>query len=154
MSTINLLKGFAQSVKLEVNVRERALYIGFHEECPTLHGFKEVKFGRLHEKFRLKIPFSQLNKVWEVHNIPNPLDRNPHLVFIIILDHPGMYHRKLSDMTATFTENLSWKETDTWMRQTRISYDASREAATPTSLQRSGDIIDIGESSFNALSNA
>jgi hypothetical protein len=64
-----------------------------------------------------------------------------------------MYHRRLCEVTSTFTENLSWKEADTWMRQTRISYDASREAATPTSLQKSGDVIDIGEPSLNASSN-
>ena len=99
----------------------------------------------------MKIPFGQLNDVWEVHNNPGPHSPKPELSFIIILDHPGIYHRKLSDITATFTESLTWKEADTWIRQTRMNYEASQEMDTPTNLQIAGDIMDIGELTFDLV---
>ncbi|KAJ5299684.1 hypothetical protein N7476_011241 [Penicillium atrosanguineum] len=144
-STIKLLKGFARLVRLQINVQERALYICFNEELPALNASKiEAPLLNPQISFRLKIPFGQLNDVWEIHNHPSSHGLKSELSFIIILDHPGIYHRKLSDITPTFTESLTWKEADTWIRQTRISYGALREVDFPTNLQISGDIMDIG----------
>ncbi|KAJ6111936.1 hypothetical protein N7523_007997 [Penicillium sp. IBT 18751x] len=144
-STINLLKGFAQLVRLWINVQERALYIGFKEEVPAPSGFKiNAPFVNSQISFRLKVPFSQLNDVWEVQNNTGTHYAESQVSFIIILNYPGIYYRKLSDIRSTFTKDLSWKEADTWIRQTRINYNASRKFDTPTKLQTSGDIMDIG----------
>lgn len=150
VSTINLLKGFARLVRLRINVQERALYICFNEELPALNSSKiDAPLINPQISFRLKIPFGQLNDVWEVHNNLGLHGLKPELSFIIILDHPGIYHRKLSDIIATFTESLTWKEADTWIRQTGLNGDASREIHTPTNLQTAGDIMDIGELNFD-----
>lgn len=93
--------------------------------------------------YRVKILFSQLNKVWESQD-----SSLGNLSFLIILDYPAIYHRKLLDPTSTFTGDCSWRETDTWLRQTRIIHDVRRGVDIATNLRKSGHLIDLGKLVF------
>ena len=96
--------------------------------------------------YRVKILFSQLNKMWESQD-----SSLGNLSFLIILDYPAIYHRKLLDPTSTFTGDYSWRETDTWLRQTRIIHDVRRGVDIATNLRKSGHLIDLGELYFTLL---
>jgi hypothetical protein len=85
--------------------------------------------------------------VWEAQG--SPLGPVESLHLLLFLDYPVICHRKLSNLATTFTGDLSWREGDSWMRQTRITHDDRRQGDTITNLRTSGHVINIGELSLN-----
>lgn len=128
-------------VVLTVNLRMRAFLVHFKMRMfKPIHDPSEPEFG----KFRVKIPFHQLGRIWESTDTSTK-----NLSFLIILDTPAVYHRQVKDVNDTFAGSETiWREGDTWQRQTSMAH---RQVTTnaPISLRRSGQIVDLGETSFN-----
>lgn len=126
--------------KMAVDVRSKALLACFsvtvHEVRPFTPGSPDISPSA----FRLKIPFLQLVRVWEVHQ-PN----SHEFSLTIILDSPPLYHRQSTDILATFGAQSSWRETDLWMRQTSIAHSLGAQDQARVSLRKSGQIIDLGK---------
>ena len=92
------------------------------------------------ESIRFSIPFSQLESI---HQIQNGQDR---VVFLISLETPPRFYRKV-DETMTHEEGgRFWTERDAWFRQTDIIYDHGSLKNSPLALKKTKPIIDIGES--------
>ncbi|KAL4953606.1 RNA dependent RNA polymerase-domain-containing protein [Aspergillus filifer] len=91
------------------------------------------------QKYRLKVSFSQLERF---HQTKDPSSRGiSHFTF---LSSPPLYHRRITNLDRTFMEATSWRESDTWFRQTNIVHNPERLADLPISLRRQNPIIDIG----------
>lgn len=125
--------------KMAVNVRSKALFAYFsvtvHEPRPFTPGSPEIGPSI----FRLKIPFFQLVRVWEVHQ-----PKSHEVSLTIILDSPPVYHRRSKDVPATFSTESTWRETDLWMRQTSIAHNLGSQDQARVSLRKSGQIVDLG----------
>ncbi|WEW57495.1 RNA-dependent RNA polymerase [Emydomyces testavorans] len=80
--------------------------------------------------YRFRIPFIHLARILQVKDLEDSS-------FVIVLDSPPIYHRRLNDLTVTFsdTENI-WRASDTWFRQTDIPYSQIEVAQAPLSLRR------------------
>lgn len=135
-SAIHTLKTLNDSPSFVVNVKERAVYLYFQEDI-RLSTNAEVKDPL--SSFRLKLPFYQLTRVWEMHD-----EASQELSFLIILDSPVVCHRKMQNIKGTFQGESSWRESDTWHRQTAIVHNPWLQLALTTNLRRSGQIVDIG----------
>ncbi|KAL4942211.1 hypothetical protein BDV06DRAFT_235547 [Aspergillus oleicola] len=118
---------------LALNLKYKDLLVYFDVPAPSVG-------SRLPpQEYRLKVPFSQLDKFYQVKDPSNCTIS--HFTF---LSSPPMYHRRIKDIDTTFIEETSWRESDTWFRQTNIVYKPQRLANLPVSLRRQNPIIDIG----------
>lgn len=72
-------------------------------------------------------------------------DASKEISFLIILDSPPVYHRQLENFKLTFQSDTSWREADTWYRQTSIAHNPGFQKSLATNLNRPEQIIDIGE---------
>ncbi|KAF3390587.1 RNA-dependent RNA polymerase 1 [Penicillium rolfsii] len=140
-STICAMRTFQRDTKpkMAVDVRAKALLAYFsvtvHEARPFTPGSSAVSPST----FRLKIPFFQLVRVWEIRQ-PN----SNEVSLTIFLDSPPMYHRQSTDVRATFINDSSWRETDLWMRQTSIAHNLGAQDQARVCLRRPGQIVDLG----------
>jgi RNA-dependent RNA polymerase len=125
--------------KVVVDVRSKVLHAYFsvtvHEARPFIPSAPEVSLST----FRLKIPFLQLARVWEL-----PESDSGEVSLIIILDSPPIYHRQSTDILSTFSTLTSWRDTDLWQRQTCIAHNTGAQVQAKTNLRRSGQIVDLG----------
>ncbi|KAJ6117399.1 hypothetical protein N7512_007124, partial [Penicillium capsulatum] len=140
-STTYPMRGFdtQANVVLTIQVRNRALMINY--EMPIRDrmprgGVPEPEMT----KFRFKIPFHQLGRLWET---TDPSTHNRSL--LIILDSPAVHHRQAKDVDTTFSASeTSWREGDTWYRQTSMTHGHGGGPMAPVCLRRSGQIVDFG----------
>lgn len=95
--------------------------------------------------YRLRIPLKQLGKIFQSRNITTGV-----VSHLTVLESPPMYHRRISDISATFHEPGSWRDSDCWYRQTHIVHNPLSLSTLPVSLPRQKPIIDIGMPSFSA----
>ncbi|KAL4970044.1 RNA dependent RNA polymerase-domain-containing protein [Aspergillus stella-maris] len=116
-----------------LNLKYKELLVYF--DIPTPSAGNQVP----PQKYRLKVPFSQLEKFYQVKN---PSTRS--ISHFTILSSPPMYHRRITNLDRTFIEETSWKESDAWFRQTNIVHNPDKLADLPISLRRQNPIIDIG----------
>ncbi|GKZ81065.1 hypothetical protein AnigIFM56816_005576 [Aspergillus niger] len=89
--------------------------------------------------YRLRIPLRQLGKIFQSCNITTGV-----ISHLTVLDSPPMYHRRISDINATFHEPGSWRDSDCWYRQTHIVHNPLSLSTLPVSLPRQKPLIDIG----------
>lgn len=135
------MRTFHQEANLNVvvDVRSKVLHAYFnvtvHEARPFVPGAPEVSPSR----FRLKIPFLQLARVWETYE-----SDSDEVSLIVILDSPPIYHRQSSNILDTFSTHSSWRDTDLWQRQTCIAHNLGAQDQAKTNLRRSGQIVDLG----------
>ena len=127
--------------KMAVDVRSKSLYgyfsVTIHEPRPFRPAVSEVSPST----FRLKIPFLQLGRVWEIDG-PNSYEKS----IIIILDSPPICHRLSADIQGSFTSSSTWRDTDRWLRQTAIVHNLGSQDQARTNLRRTGQIVDLGMS--------
>ncbi|KAK2834856.1 hypothetical protein FQN49_006848, partial [Arthroderma sp. PD_2] len=90
------------------------------------------------QKYRIRIPFVHLSRIQRISD-------GEEVSFIISLDSPPSYHRKLQDIESTFseTENM-WRADDTWYRQTDIVHNPQDLVHAKTSLRKAHPVINIG----------
>ncbi|RDW86205.1 uncharacterized protein DSM5745_02847 [Aspergillus mulundensis] len=90
-------------------------------------------------KYRLTIRFSQLDRFFQAENLTT--EGVSHFTF---LSSPPIYHRQIRHTQNTFTNETSWRETDTWFRQAHIVHNPQELATVPVNLRKLNPIIDIG----------
>lgn len=93
--------------------------------------------------YRVMIPFLQLSRIWQKTN-PDTSE----LSFVTMLESPPIFHRQVSDIELTVRQAQSWRETDSWYRQTSVVERPWKLNRLKTNLYQRGQIIDIGKSSF------
>ncbi|CAI7578194.1 unnamed protein product [Penicillium glandicola] len=89
--------------------------------------------------YRVKITFLQLSQIYQRY------DRSKReQSLLIFLDSAAIWHRKSNDIRSTLTEPLSWREEDSWYRQTSVTHNPNLLKSLPTNLKKSGHVIDLG----------
>lgn len=91
-------------------------------------------------QYRITIPFTLLSKVFQTQ------DQSGRISHLAVLESPPLYHRHIKNTERTFIEDNSWREADTWYRQTCIEYNTEKSSSLPVSLHKANPVIDIGES--------
>ena len=125
---------------LLIDVPLRALFFNFQasvHDAPSAEG----KVSKSKSLFRQKIAFHQLGDIWETYS-----STARELSFLVILDSPAIFHRRLKDITKTFSGDRSWREPDTWWRQTELAHDPGLQKGLPTNLCKKGQMLDLGKS--------
>ncbi|KAF4771917.1 hypothetical protein HAV15_004558 [Penicillium sp. str.  len=89
--------------------------------------------------YRVKITFLQLTQIYQQYD-----KATREHSFLIVLDSAAIWHRKAKDIQSTLTEPLSWREEDSWYRQTSVTHNPNSLKNLPTSLKKTGHIIDLG----------
>lgn len=134
-SEVHFMQSFpaASHPRFVVNAKFKCLFIYFKV---GIRGSGKPDLTQ-HE-YRLKITFLQLSEIFErtAHNQTS---------FFIILASAIICHRKVSNVQITFTEPRSWREEDTWYRQTAVAHNPSVLRNATTNLKKSGQVIDLGE---------
>ncbi|KAJ5114750.1 RNA-directed RNA polymerase (Sad-1) [Penicillium alfredii] len=126
---------------LIVDLKRRAFFITFNT-CPLVNQHTQYAGSsapRDHPQFRLKIPFLQLTRIFE---LCDPISQQ--VSFLTILDSPPTYHRLAGNVHASFHSDSTWREADMWFRQTLVFHNATEQLNLPTNLRVAGQIIDIG----------
>ncbi|KAL1851938.1 hypothetical protein Plec18170_006241 [Paecilomyces lecythidis] len=131
--------GSQEHASLIIDVRRRAITINF--QLPIFNARqRDLSNGRLHD-YRLKIPFSQLTRISQIQDSPS--DPISHA---FSLDSPPIYHRKIRHIGASFVDaDNSWRDTDTWYRQTDIVHTPEELGSLPVCLRKAKPLIDIGK---------
>lgn len=133
------MASFGDALSFMINLRERAIFV-FFQSSIRLPTSERGNFTKA--LFRLKLPLFRLTQIWKRQN-----DTSKEISYLIVLDSPAVYHRQLSNFKLAFQSETSWREADTWYRQTSITYDPWSQRKLTTHLHRTGQIVDIGESS-------
>lgn len=136
-SAIRPMASFGSPLSFMINLRERAIFLHFQSTVrrPSNYGDKVTQ-----PFFRLRIPLFRLNRIWKTQN-----EASKEVSFLIILDSPPVYHRQLENFKLTFQSDTSWRDSDTWYRQTSIAHDLEVQRRLATNLNRPEQIINIGE---------
>ncbi|KAJ6178906.1 hypothetical protein N7519_009367 [Penicillium mononematosum] len=92
-----------------------------------------------HHDYRVKITFLQLTQIYQQYD-----KATREHSFLIVLDSAAIWHRKAKDIQSTLTEPLSWREEDSWYRQTSVTHNPNSLKTLPTNLKKAGHIIDLG----------
>jgi RNA-dependent RNA polymerase len=90
--------------------------------------------------YRVKITFLQLTQIYQQYD---KATRERSL--LIVLDSAAIWHRKAKDIQSTLTEPLSWREEDSWYRQTSVTHNPNSLKTLPANLKKTGHIIDLGK---------
>lgn len=139
-STIRPMASFKSPLSFMINLRERALFLYFQSTVKSASKKAGKEDKETQSFFRLKVPLFRLTRIWKLEN-----EDSKEVSFLIILDSPPVYHRQLENFKATFQSDTSWRETDTWYRQTSIAHETGVEKYMATNLSRPEQIINIGE---------
>ncbi|KMP00255.1 RNA-directed RNA polymerase Rdp1 [Coccidioides immitis RMSCC 2394] len=118
---------------VDLNRREIVVFFNLSFFDPRLSSRSPLIYS-----YRFRIPFVHLSRVLRTKELGDSS-------LVIVLDTPPIYHRRLNDVTVTFsdTEN-TWKESDCWFRQTDIPYSQNEAAQAPLSLRKAQSLINIG----------
>lgn len=138
-STIRPMASFESPLSFMINLRERALFLYFQSTVKSSSNEGGQPGKETKPFFRLKVPLFRLTRIWKLQNEASKVS------FLIILDSPPVYHRQLEDFKLTFQSDTTWRETDTWYRQTTIAHETGFEKYMATNLSRPEQIINIGE---------
>jgi RNA-dependent RNA polymerase len=130
--------GRSERVRLGADLTRREVKVFFQLTKFDPQSISVPTQGQVQE-YRFRIPFARLSHILQVRG-------SGGLSFVIPLDTPPVYHRKLQDLTETFTDSESlWRSSDTWFRQTDIVHAQKELALSPISLRKVKPLIDIGK---------
>ncbi|KAI9703299.1 MAG: hypothetical protein M1836_007865 [Candelina mexicana] len=109
-----------------------------HKETPAKEYPDLGKFDRK-ETFRFRLPFAQLNKIYELE-----VGREKRVLFITLENPPNFYRRTRYVENTHEASSTYWVEWDSWYRQTDVVYDPTQLKFRPLTLKKTKPIIDIG----------
>ncbi|RJE21572.1 RNA polymerase [Aspergillus sclerotialis] len=89
-------------------------------------------------QYRINIPFTLLSKIFQTH------DQSGRISHFAVLESPPLYYRRIKNIENTFVEETSWREADSWFRQTSIVHNPEKSSSLPVSLHKANAVIDIG----------
>lgn len=132
--------GENESSRLVLNLKQKALFVYFQLPIFT-PGYKPTPASGMLQEYRLKIPFVQLSWIFQVRDTVTG-----DISHFIVLDSPPLYHRRINNIDVTHSEeNNTWRESETWYRQTYIVRNALELPYLPIGLKKAKAVIDIGE---------
>lgn len=123
---------------LVIDLKRRDLSV--HFQLPSFKNKpKSASTGETYNQYRLSIPFVRLVKIYQTRDPKS--GKVSHLTF---LGSPAIYHQRIQETWVTFNDDMSWRESDSWYRQTSVVYNPDELSTLPVSLNRSRPVIDIG----------
>ena len=125
-----------QHASVVLDLKHRVLQVYFR--LPVFNSLR--KTVEIHYSYRLTVPFAQMKRIFQ--KFDSVSKSVSHLTF---LDAPPVYHRRIQNISSTFLDENSWKDADTWFRQTDIAHNQQDLAALPVGLRKYRPLIDIGE---------
>ncbi|KAH1780249.1 hypothetical protein KXW56_004375 [Aspergillus fumigatus] len=123
---------------LVIDLKRRDLSV--HFQLPSFKNKpKSASTGETYNQYRLSIPFVRLVKIYQTRDPKS--GKVSHLTF---LGSPAIYHQRIQETWVTFNDDMSWRESDSWYRQTSVVHNPDELSTLPVSLNRSRPVIDIG----------
>lgn len=132
--------GLTEPLQLVLNLQQRELTIYFevvvyNRRQPS----PEDSRANIHN-YRLRVSLAQIKRAYELRD-----QSRDSICHILVLDSPPTYHRRLKNLRTTFAgSDTSWKDANTWYRQTDIVHNPTDLARLPTSLRKHTPIINLG----------
>ncbi|KAJ5288851.1 hypothetical protein N7478_001881 [Penicillium angulare] len=128
----------SDSLKAVIDVKQRSMFIYFKlvvktSQNPADNAQEKPSF------YRARLKFFDISRIWEIFD---QITNNRSLA--IVLKSPALFYRQVTNFEPTFKSDISWRNTDTWYRQTAIVHHPLRQAKLTTNLRKSGHIIDLG----------
>ncbi|KAJ5766848.1 uncharacterized protein N7511_004464 [Penicillium nucicola] len=114
-----------------IDVLRRCLYVYFKVSIRSKAGDMS-----LHD-YRLRFTFLQLSQIFEQYDTTTE-----QTSFLIILDSSPILHRRLKNISSSFTGMRYWREEDAWYRQTAMRRNPHVIDTSCNNLKKSGHIID------------
>ncbi|EKV21105.1 RNA-directed RNA polymerase (Sad-1), putative [Penicillium digitatum] len=135
-STVHALQSFTNLAypRCVVDVMRRCLLLYFKV---GIRGSETADVTQ--HDYRVKITFLQLTQIYQQYD--KATSENS---LLIILDSAAIWHRKAKDMQSTLAEPMSWREEDSWYRQTAVTHNPNSLKTLPTNLKKTGHIMDLG----------
>ncbi|CAG8265197.1 unnamed protein product [Penicillium salamii] len=141
-SKVHFMQTFAATAhpRFVVDVKLKCIFIYFKVALRGSVSGPGPAMGDLTQHdYRLKITFLQLSEVFEQFD---KISQQASL--LIVLDSSVICHRKVNNIQMTFTEPRSWREEDSWYRQTTVAHNPIFLKSATTNLKRHGQVIDLG----------
>lgn len=124
-----------EAIRFAVDLQRREINVLF--KLTKFDSRQKQQSGQVNE-YRFRVPFVQLTQIYKVIN-------GDHLSFVVSLELPALYYRKVLDPAATFSDNEdTWGAAESWFRQTDIVHSPQDLRLSPVSLERTKSIINIG----------
>lgn len=137
--------GLGEQAFLVLDLKRRALFVHFQLAISNPKQ-KPASTADLYQEYRLKIPFSQMTRIFQTRDSTSGC--MSHSMF---LESPPLYNRRIKNVPSTFIDDNTWRDSDTWFRQTQIVHNPQAQATLPVSLRKLNPIIDIGKSMVNHI---
>ena len=134
--------GASEQTSLILDLKRRALFVCFQLLIFNSKS-KPGSSTEVYQDYRLKIPFSQLTHIFQTRDPVSSC--MSHFTF---LESPPLYYRRIKNVSSTFIDETTWRDADTWFRQTHVVHNPQELSTLPISLQKSNPLIDIGKSIF------
>ena len=132
--------GFGEQAFLVLDLNRRALFVHFQLAISNSKQ-KPTSTTDLYQEYRLKIPFPQMTRIFQTRDSTSGC--MSHFMF---LESPSLYDRRIKNVPSTFIDDNTWRDSDTWFRQTHIVHNPQAQATLPVGLRKLNPIIDIGNS--------
>lgn len=140
--------GLSEQPSLVLDLKRKALFVYF--QLPIFNSiYKPTSSVDVYQEYCLKIPFSQLMKIFQTRDLVSGC--TSHFTF---LESPAIYHRRIKNIQSTFVDEASWRDGDTWYRQTHVVHNPQAQATLPISLRKQNPVIDIGKQDGNFIPRA
>lgn len=134
--------GANEQTSLILDLKRRALFVCF--QLPIFNSKnKAASSTEVYQEYRLKIPFSQLTRIFQTHDPGSGC--TSHFTF---LESPPLYYRRIKNVSSTFIDETTWRDADTWFRQTHVVHNPQGLSTLPISQRKQNPLIDIGKSIF------
>ena len=125
---------------LVLNLKQKALLVYFQLPIFT-PGYKPTPACGVFQEYRLKIPFVQFSQIFQMRDTVTG-----NISHFTVLGSPPLYHRRINNIDVTHSdESNTWRESETWYRQTYIVRNALELSSLPIGLKKAKAVIDIGE---------
>ena len=145
MNMCTVLPTAESEIQFKVNLLHREIVVEFaldiRDQRPNDHSNPKTTLqgkSDRQDRFRFRIPFFQLE---QIHSVNSP---NDDVVFLISLETPPRFFKKLDPGITHDDEGRHWAENDAWYRQTDVVYTQSVLRRSPLTLKKTRPIIDLG----------
>jgi RNA-dependent RNA polymerase len=132
--------GLHQVPRIVINLERREIAIFFQLGIFN----RQQKTTTVEDTFqnhRLKLPLGQLKRIFQTRTNSS----GASLSHIINTGTPPVYHRRSQNIGSTFGSDNTWRDSDTWFRQTDIVHVQENLVQLPISLRKYASIINIGK---------
>lgn len=124
-STLHFMQNFpaATQPRCVVSLQSKCLFLYFKV---GIRGSGPARADLIQHDYRLKITFLQLSEVFKTFD-----DATQQTSLLIVLDDSVICHRKVKNPHITFNEARTWRDEDSWYRQTTVTHSPSSQKMLP-----------------------